>query len=79
MRGGRETIVKRSVKVAGHNTSVSLEDEFWTEIKLIAEERGMSVAALIAEIDQTRKTANLSSALRLAVLGELKRKLADRS
>ena len=79
MNSSNPTIVKRSVKVAGHSTSVSLEEAFWTEIKSIAEERGISVAALIAEVDQDRQTANLSSALRLAVLGELKRKLADRT
>ena len=79
MSDSSPAIVKRSVKVAGHSTSVSLEEAFWTEIKSIADERGVSVAALIAEIDQDRHTANLSSALRLAVLGELKRKLADRT
>ena len=78
MHSSNPTIVKRSVKVAGHSTSVSLEDEFWTELKLIADERGISVAALIAEVDQDRKSANLSSALRLSVLRALKRKLADR-
>ena len=78
MHSSNPTIVKRSVKVAGHSTSVSLEDEFWTELKLIADERGISVAALIAEVDQDRKSANLSSALRLSVLRALKRKLANR-
>ena len=79
MRNGSPSIIKRSVKVAGHSTSVSLEDEFWVEIKAIANERGISLAALIAEIDQNRTTANLSSALRLAVLGAMKRKLADKN
>ena len=79
MRSSSPTIVKRSVKVAGHSTSVSLEDEFWTELKLIADEREISVATLIAEVDQDRKSANLSSALRLSVLRALKRKLADRA
>ena len=79
MRSSSPTIVKRSVKVAGHSTSVSLEDEFWTELKTIADEREISVAALIAEIDQDRKSANLSSALRLSVLRALKRKIADRT
>jgi len=79
MADGGPLIVKRSVRVAGHSTSVSLENEFWIEIKAIADERGISVAALIAEIDQSRTTANLSSALRLAVLGAIKRKLADRN
>ena len=78
MREQSQTITKRSVNVAGHSTSVSLEDEFWVEIKALAEDRGISVAALIAEIDQTRTSANLSSALRLAVLSAMKRKLARR-
>lgn len=79
MGDGSASIVKRSVKVAGHSTSVSLEEEFWIEIKAIADERRISVAALIAEVDQNRTTANLSSALRLAVLGAMKRKLTGRN
>jgi predicted DNA-binding ribbon-helix-helix protein len=64
--------MKRSVNIAGHSTSVSLEEPFWHELKRIAASRHMSLAALIAHIDQERKTENLSSALRLAVLDDLK-------
>ncbi len=58
---------KRSVVIAGHKTSVSLEDGFWEALKDIAAERGVSVNALVAEIDGAR-TGNLSSAIRVHVL-----------
>ena len=66
---------KRSVTIDGHRTSVSLEDAFWTELAEIARGRGLSLAALVAEIDRDRAVAgptNLSSALRLHVLAALK-------
>lgn len=63
---------KRSVLIAGHPTSVSLEDEFWTALKEIAEARGVSLNRLIAEIDRER-SGNLSSAVRLFVLHALKK------
>ena len=65
--------MKRSVNIAGHSTSVSPEEPFWLELKRIAAARRMSLAALVARIDQERETENLSSALRLAVLDDLKR------
>ncbi|HEX2255803.1 MAG TPA: ribbon-helix-helix domain-containing protein [Afifellaceae bacterium] len=65
---------KRSVMLHGHATSVSLEDEYWAELKRMAAEAGLSVAALIYRIDAERRSANLSSALRLAVLDDLRRK-----
>ena len=65
-------MTKRSVTINGHATSISLEAEFWRELKRMADEAGLSVAALIARIDADRKTGNLSSALRLAVLNDLK-------
>lgn len=58
---------KRSVTIAGHRTSVSLEPLFWTSLKELADEEGVSMNALITRIDSTRET-NLSSALRLYVL-----------
>ena len=64
-------IVKRSVMIAGHRTSVSVEQAFWDHLKRLAEVRGMSTAALIAEIDQGRKRQNLSSAIRLYVLEQV--------
>ena len=64
-------IRKRSVTIAGHATSVSLEDEFWDALREIAARRGLSLNALIAEIDQERGGRNLSSALRVHVLRTL--------
>ena len=53
-------MIKRSVTIKGHRTSISMEPPFWSCLQQIAEERGLSVSALIAEIDATR-TAALSS------------------
>lgn len=62
---------KRSVTIAGHRTSYSVEDEFFVLLKRAADEDGRSLAALIAEIDENRpRDSNLSSALRLYVLEE---------
>jgi len=61
-------LVKRSVAIHGHRTSVSLEDAFWSRLKRMATSRGLSVSAVIAEIDSARGEANLSSAIRVAVL-----------
>ncbi len=66
---------KRSVLIAGHPTSISLEAEFWDALKDIAGRRDCSVAALIAEIDSTR-TGNLSSAVRVFVLRDLQERLS---
>lgn len=60
-------IIKRSVVVAGHRTSVSLEPAFWDALKEIAQRRSLSINKLIAEIDRDR-TGNLSSAIRVYVL-----------
>ncbi|HVO16979.1 MAG TPA: ribbon-helix-helix domain-containing protein [Alphaproteobacteria bacterium] len=60
-------IVKRSVVIDGHRTSVSLEPAFWEALKEIAERRSLSINKLIAEIDRGR-TGNLSSAIRVYVL-----------
>ena len=63
-----DAIPKRSVIVAGHRTSVSLEDAFWRALKDIATQNNMSLAALVAQIDAARGEANLSSALRVFAL-----------
>jgi predicted DNA-binding ribbon-helix-helix protein len=65
-------IAKRSVTIAGHRTSVSLEEPFWEALGEIARGRGISLGALVAEIDAGRGTGNLSSALRLHVLAALR-------
>ncbi len=68
-RGSAGTaIAKRSLSVAAHRTSISLEDAFWTGLRDIAASRGIAAAALVAEIDRDRGGANLSSAIRVFVL-----------
>lgn len=61
-------VVKRSVVVAGHRTSISLEDAFWKSLKEIAKERRTTLSRLVETIDSGRGEANLSSAIRLHVL-----------
>jgi predicted DNA-binding ribbon-helix-helix protein len=71
LRGRRlkSSVSKRSIVIAGHKTSVSLEDQFWNSLKEIAGQRGITLAELVATIDRDRNHANLSSAIRLFVLG----------
>lgn len=70
-------VEKRSVTIRGHRTSYSLEKPFSDELATIAESRGLTIAALVAEIDERRpREANLSSALRLYVLEWVKREIA---
>jgi len=61
-------IVKRSIVVAGHKTSVTLEDAYWTSLKEIASGRNMTVSSLVTAVDSERPQSNLSSAIRLFVL-----------
>ena len=61
-------VIKRSIVIAGHKTSVSLEDAFWQGLKEIAAARRISLTELIAAIDGGRRDGNLSSAIRLFVL-----------
>ena len=64
----KSLVIKRSIVVAGHKTSVSLEDAFWKALKEIAHERDMTSSDLVAAIDSGRQQGNLSSAIRLFVL-----------
>lgn len=64
-------VVKRSIRIAGHTTSISLEDEFWSDLVAIAERMGITMTELITRIDAERD-GNLSSAIRLRVLEEAK-------
>jgi predicted DNA-binding ribbon-helix-helix protein len=64
----KSTVIKRSVLVAGHLTSVSLEDAFWKSLKEIASEHDMTLRERIAAIDSKRQRGNLSSAIRVFVL-----------
>ena len=64
---------KYSVTIRGHRTSFSLEEPFHEELAAIARRRGMALAALIGQIDETRaREANLSSAIRIYVLAAVK-------
>jgi predicted DNA-binding ribbon-helix-helix protein len=64
----KSPVVKRSIVIAGHKTSVSLEDAFWQGLKEIATAREMTLSDLAAAIDSDRRHGNLSSAIRLFVL-----------
>jgi predicted DNA-binding ribbon-helix-helix protein len=66
-------VVKRSIVLDGHKTSVSLEDAFWSSLKEIADAQGITPSAMVAEIDKTREQANLSSAIRLFVLDQVRK------
>ena len=69
----KSPVVKRSIIIGGHKTSVSLEDAFWTDLKEIAHSQGATVSKLIAQIDDTtRQQGNLSSAIRLYVLKHIR-------
>jgi len=64
----KSPVVKRSIVIAGHKTSVSLEDAFWIGLKEIAAKRDLTLSDMVAAIDQDRRHGNLSSAIRLFVL-----------
>ena len=66
--------LKRSLTIAGHRTSLSLEPEFWTALKDFAARERKSLAALVGEIDETRGARNLSSAIRVWILQRLQAK-----
>ena len=64
----KSSVVKRSVVIDGHKTSVSLEDAFWTELKNIAHTQQVTLSDLVSKIEGAREQSNLSSAIRLFVL-----------
>ena len=72
----KSLIAKRSIVIDGHKTSVSLEDAFWSTLKDIANERNETLSQLIAKIDKERRQGNLSSAIRLFVLGRYRQEPA---
>jgi predicted DNA-binding ribbon-helix-helix protein len=73
----KSRVVKRSIVVNGHKTSVSLEDEFWSALKVIAGKRFMNLSDLVTAIDGQRQHGNLSSAIRLFVLDFYRSQVAD--
>ena len=68
----QSVVVKRSIVIAGHKTSVSLEDAFWQGLKEIGTSQKMTLSRLVADIDARRPHGNLSSAIRLFVLDQLR-------
>ena len=68
-------MLKRSLTIAGHRTSIALEPEFWEGLEALAQRRGLRLVALIEEIDRGRESPNLSSALRVAVLRDVQDRL----
>jgi predicted DNA-binding ribbon-helix-helix protein len=74
----KSLVVKRSVVLAGHKTSVSLEDAFWERLKDIAKSRRMTLPDLISRIDVDREHGNLSSALRVFLLNHYRRPMSSR-
>jgi predicted DNA-binding ribbon-helix-helix protein len=74
----KSQIVKRSIVIGGHKTSVSLEDAFWNELRKIAVAREMTLSDLVTSIKADRKTGNLSSSIRLFVLGVYLNEIAGR-
>jgi len=72
----KSPVVKRSIVVAGHKTSVSLEDAFWKGLKEIASGRDLTLSEMVAAIDSGRPDGNLSSAIRLFVLDHYRTMIA---
>jgi predicted DNA-binding ribbon-helix-helix protein len=68
----KSLVVKRSIVIDGHKTSVSLEDAFWSGLKEIAHAQQAPLSMVVGEIDQTRQQGNLSSAIRLFVLDHVR-------
>jgi predicted DNA-binding ribbon-helix-helix protein len=68
-------VEKRSLSIAGHRTSISLEPEFWAALEVMAADANLSMASLIRSIDEARAIPNLSSAVRLAVLAWYQQRL----
>jgi len=75
----KSPVIKRSIVIAGHKTSVSLEDAFWQGLKEIADDRSMTLSDLVSTIDTDRRHGNLSSAIRLFVLDHYRNNTAATS
>jgi predicted DNA-binding ribbon-helix-helix protein len=66
----KSPVIKRSIAIKGRQTSVSLEDAFWHDLKLMAAAENKSLSALISSVNDCRQRGNLSSALRVFVLAQ---------
>jgi predicted DNA-binding ribbon-helix-helix protein len=73
----KSPVIKRSIVIAGHKTSVSLEDAFWQGLKDIAAGRNLTLSELVATIDTDRRHGNLSSGIRLFVLDYYRSQVED--
>ena len=69
----KSTIIKRSVVINRHKTSISIEDQFWAALKSIAAERNLTFSELVSMVHGNRESGNLSSALRVFVLSQYRR------
>ena len=70
----KSTVVKRSIRIDGHKTSVSLEDAFWKHLKEIAHAQGATVSQMVTDIAKLRQGGTLSGAIRLFVLDRVRSK-----
>jgi predicted DNA-binding ribbon-helix-helix protein len=73
----KSAVIKRSVVVNGRKTSVSLENEFWDALRQVAKQSNLSVASLLGEIERSRTTINLSSAIRIFLLNHFRKGNSD--
>jgi predicted DNA-binding ribbon-helix-helix protein len=73
----KSLVLKHSIVIADHKTSVSLEDAFWTAFKEIARGRDMTLAEMVVSIDKDRSHGNLSSAIRLFILDHYRNKIEN--
>jgi len=73
----KSSVVKRSIGIGGHKTSVSLEDAFWSDLKDIATSQSVTLSELVGAIDARRQQNNLSSAIRLFVLEHFQKTKAN--
>ena len=71
----KKAVIKRSIFLNGHNTSVSLENEFWHGLREIADHSHMTVPLLVEQIDRSSDNYNLSSAIRIFVFNHLRREI----
>jgi predicted DNA-binding ribbon-helix-helix protein len=74
----KSAVIKRSVVVNGRKTSVSLENEFWDALRQVAKQSNVSIARLLVEIERSRTTINLSSAIRIFLLNHFRTQNSDR-
>lgn len=73
----KSLVIKRSIVIGGHKTSVSLEDAFWTELKKIAGNQQVTLSTVVGSIDTDRRQGNLSSAIRLFVLDKARARAVE--